>query len=125
MAPPPVCTGNGAGCPSLDSQDAIALTPNGKFLFAVNAGSNTVSSFKVTRHGVALVNQVSSGGAFPDSLTVHGNLVYVLNANSLNIQGIDVQFEWGAERDQRRVATAQPQRDDSGRAARHQLRQHR
>ena len=49
MAPPPVCTGNGSGCPALDSQDAIALTPNGKFLFAVNAGSNTVSSFKVTR----------------------------------------------------------------------------
>ncbi len=88
MAPPPVCTGNGAGCPSLDSQDAIALTPNGKFVFAVNAGSNTVSSFKVTKHGVALVNQVSSGGAFPDSLTVHGNLVYVLNANSLSIQGL-------------------------------------
>src|SRR6478672_7719448 len=88
MAPPPVCTGNGAGCPSLDSQDAIASTPNGKFVFAVNAGSNTVSSFKVTKHGVALVNQVSSGGAFPDSLTVHGNLVYVLNANSLSIQGL-------------------------------------
>jgi hypothetical protein len=88
MAPPPVCTGNGKGCPSLDSQDAIALTPNGKFLFAVNAGSNTVSSFKVTSHGPVLVNQISSGGAFPDSLSVHGNLLYVLNANSLNIQGM-------------------------------------
>jgi 6-phosphogluconolactonase len=88
MAPPPVCTGNGAGCPALDSQDAIALTPNGKFLFAVNAGSNTVSSFKVTSHGPVLVNQISSGGVFPDSLSVHGNLVYVLNANSLNISGM-------------------------------------
>ena len=88
MAPPPVCTGNGKGCPALDSQDAIALTPNGKFLFAVNAGSNTVSSFKVTSHGPVLVNQISSGGVFPDSLSVHGNLLYVLNANSLNIQGM-------------------------------------
>jgi WD40 repeat protein len=88
MAPPPVCTGNGAGCPSLDSQDAIASTPNGKLLFAVNAGSNTVSSFRVTRHGAQLVNQVSSGGKFPNSLTVHGNLLYVLDSNSLNIQGI-------------------------------------
>ncbi len=88
MAPPPVCTGNGAGCPSLDSQDAIASTPNGKLLFAVNAGSNTVSSFRVTRHGAQLVNQVSSGGQFPNSLTVHGNLLYVLNSNSLNIQGL-------------------------------------
>ncbi len=66
MAPPPVCTGNGHGCPSLDSQDAIASTPNGKLLFAVNAGSNTVSSFRVTRHGAALVNQVSSGGDVPE-----------------------------------------------------------
>ena len=86
MAPPPVCTGNGRGCPSLDSQDAIASSSNGKLLFAVNAGSNTVSSFRVTRHGAQLVGQVSSGGMFPNSLTVHGNLLYVLNSNSLNIQ---------------------------------------
>jgi 6-phosphogluconolactonase len=88
MAPPPVCTGGGAGCPSLDSQDAIASTPNGKLVFAVNAGSNTVSAFRVTKHGVQLASQVSSGGAFPDSLTIHGNLLYVLNANSLGIQGM-------------------------------------
>jgi 6-phosphogluconolactonase len=88
MAPPPVCTGGGQGCPSLDSQDAVATSANGKLLFAVNAGSNTVSSFRVTRHGAQLVNQVSSGGQFPNSLTVHGNLLYVLNSNSLNIQGI-------------------------------------
>jgi hypothetical protein len=88
MAPPPVCTGNGAGCPALDSQGAIASTPNGKLLFAVNAGSNTVSSFRVTKHGPQLVSQLSSGGTFPDSLTVHGNLLYVLDSNSLNIQGL-------------------------------------
>ena len=44
---------------------------------------------------MALVNQISSGGAFPDSLTVHGNLVYVLNSNSLNIQGMTIQFDGG------------------------------
>ena len=66
----------------------VVLTTNGKFVFAVNAGSNTVSSFKVTKHGVGLVNQVSSGGTFPNSLTVHGNVVYVLNSNSLSIQGL-------------------------------------
>jgi 6-phosphogluconolactonase len=87
-APAPVCTGNGHGCPALDSQGALAGTPNGKLLFAVNAGSNTVSSFRVTSHGPVLVSQVSSGGTFPDSLTVHGNLLYVLNSNSLNIQGM-------------------------------------
>jgi 6-phosphogluconolactonase (cycloisomerase 2 family) len=90
MAPPPVCTGAGSqpGCPALDSQDAIRESPNRKLLFAVNAGSNTVSSFKITKNGPKLVMQVTSGGKFPDSLSVHGNLLYVLNANSLNIEGI-------------------------------------
>ena len=87
-APPPVCTGGGNGCPALDSQDALVSTPNTKLLFAVNAGSNTVSSFRVTRHGPVLVSQVSSSGTFPDSLAIHGSLLYVLNANSLNIQGM-------------------------------------
>ena len=84
----PVCSGFGAGCPALDSQDALAATPDHKLLFTVNAGSNTVSSFRVTNNGPVLVSQVSSGGAFPDSLSIHGNLLYVLNANSLNVQGM-------------------------------------
>lgn len=88
MAPPPVCTGGGAGCPALDSQGALGSTPDRKLLFTVNAGSNTVSSFRVTDNGPVLVSQVSSGGTFPNSLTVHGNLLYVLNSNSLSIQGM-------------------------------------
>jgi 6-phosphogluconolactonase len=87
--PAPVCEGaSGSGCPSLDSQAALRGTPDGKLLFAVNAGSNTVSSFRVTGNGPVLVSQISSGGAFPNSLTVRGNLLYVLNSNSLSVQGM-------------------------------------
>jgi hypothetical protein len=49
-------------------------------LFAVNAGSNSVSAFKVQGDKLHLTDVVSSGGGFPDSLTVHGKLLYVLNA---------------------------------------------
>ncbi|WP_158861772.1 lactonase family protein [Leifsonia sp. AG29] len=51
-------------------------------LYAVNAGSDTVTVFAV--HGDQLVRRevISSGGAFPVSVTTHGNLVYVLNARS-------------------------------------------
>jgi 6-phosphogluconolactonase (cycloisomerase 2 family) len=74
-------------CPILDTQGEVNLTQDGKLLFAVNAGSNTVTSFRVTSHGLKRVGVVSSGGVFPNSLTSHGNLLYVLNSNSLNIQG--------------------------------------
>lgn len=67
-------------CPFLDTQGEVALTPNGKLLFAVNAGSNTISSFRATANGLHLVDVKSSGGKFPNSITVHGNLLYVLDS---------------------------------------------
>ena len=76
------------GCPFLDTQDAVRVAAGGRLVFAVNAGSNTVSSFRVTSRGVKLVDQKSSGGQFPHSLTAHGGLLYVLNGNSSNISGL-------------------------------------
>jgi 6-phosphogluconolactonase len=67
--------GTGGG---LGSQGAVVLS--GKFLFAVNAGSDEVSVLKVRRNGLTLVDKVSSGGIRPISLTVHRHLLYVLNA---------------------------------------------
>jgi 6-phosphogluconolactonase (cycloisomerase 2 family) len=74
--------GSGTGS-SLASQGAIQITPDGKFVIAVDAGSNQLSvlrvendgSLKLLPHGV-----VSSGGALPVSVAVHGNVVYVANA---------------------------------------------
>src|SRR2546427_9463023 len=71
--------GTGAGS-SLGSQGALALSDDGRWLFAVNAGSNDVSAFQVTPGGLALTSRLSSGGVRPISLSVHGNVVYVLNA---------------------------------------------
>ena len=57
-------------------------------LYAVNAGSNTVSVFSVAGNHLGLRQVVSSGGTFPVSVAVHGNLVYVLNAeNGGSVQG--------------------------------------
>jgi hypothetical protein len=75
------------GCPLLDASDEVAITKDAKLLFAVNAGSNTISSFSLSKSGAKLVEAVGSGGQFPNSLTIHGDELYVLNNNSANIAG--------------------------------------
>ena len=72
--------GSGSG---LASQGAIQLSSNGRFLLAVDAGSNQVSVLRVRPDGTPTpihAGVVSSGGNQPVSVAVHGNLVYVANA---------------------------------------------
>jgi len=77
--------GTGAG---LGSQEAVILSRNNEWLLAVNAGSNSVSSFKISRNNLQLISTVSSQGTTPISVTEHNNIVYVLNAGgSGNISG--------------------------------------
>jgi DNA-binding beta-propeller fold protein YncE len=64
----------------LASQGALSYDPADGLLFAVNAGSNTISVFAVFGDRLALREVISSGGSFPSSITVHDGLVYVLNA---------------------------------------------
>lgn len=71
--------GTGAG---LGSQSALALSGDARWLFAVNAGSNDVSVFRVSPAGPSLTARVPSGGTQPISVTVHGDLVYVLNGGA-------------------------------------------
>jgi 6-phosphogluconolactonase len=77
--------GNGTGG-GLGNQGAVILTNNyndndeNNVLIAVNAGSNTVSSFRMNRNGLKLKSTVNSGGIRPVSVTRYGNLVYVVNA---------------------------------------------
>jgi len=74
--------GTGAG---IASQGALELAGHGRYLLAVDAGSNQISVLRVgpggapepVRDGV-----VSSGGSDPVSVAVHGRLVYVANAGS-------------------------------------------
>ncbi len=77
-------------CPFVDSEGQIDMIQPRHLLFAVNAGSDTVSSFRVTAHGLKLVDQQPSGGRFPDSVTAKGNLVYVVNTGSLSVTGFRV-----------------------------------
>jgi 6-phosphogluconolactonase len=86
-----------SGFPALDSSGAVGLGTGNTCLFAVNAGSSTVSSFRVTSKGLKLVNHRSSGGTRPDSLTSHPlghgkQLLYVLNSDthSASIHGFTV-----------------------------------
>lgn len=68
----------GAVVDPLASQGSLYYDPTGALLIAVNAGSNTISTFRV--HGDVLRNrQVVGAGDFPVSITSHGRLVYVLD----------------------------------------------
>ena len=80
--------GCGPGCPILDSQGAVDLTPNGKLVFAVNAGSDNITSFIRRGKGYKRVDTQSSGGDLPISLTTRNGLLYVLNTTSGDISGI-------------------------------------
>jgi 6-phosphogluconolactonase (cycloisomerase 2 family) len=77
----------------LASQGSLTYDAAHSLLYAVNAGSNTVSVFAVRGDQLRLVQVVSSGGTFPVSVTVHGPVVYVLNAlNGGSLQGYAVLF---------------------------------
>jgi len=75
-------TGTGSG---MASQGALQFSADGRFLIAVDAGSNQVSVLRVHRDGsLSLVRGgvVPSGGTLPDSIAVHGTLVYVANSGN-------------------------------------------
>jgi 6-phosphogluconolactonase len=75
--------GDGPDAEGLQSQGALTLGEGNRFLYAVNGGSADISVFAVTRRGLALVQRVASGGDRPISLTVRGDLLYVLNYDRL------------------------------------------
>lgn len=74
--------GTGGGIDPLVSQGSLILSANQRWLFAVNAGSDSVSVFRVWRNGLRLEGTYDSGGSFPVSLASYHNLLYVLNAGS-------------------------------------------
>jgi 6-phosphogluconolactonase (cycloisomerase 2 family) len=72
--------GRGSG---LASQGAIQVTSDGRYVIAVDAGSNQLSVLRI-RHdgGLKLVSVTSSDGLTPVSVTEHNGLVYVANAGA-------------------------------------------
>jgi 6-phosphogluconolactonase len=81
----PFATGGAGTGKGIGSQGALQVSPNGRYLLAVDAGSNQISVLRIRRDG-ELGNvgggTVSSDGTEPVSVTIHGDLVYVANAGN-------------------------------------------
>jgi len=75
----------------LSSQGSLALDRAAGVLVAVNAGSNTIAVFSVHGDTLRLEQVIGSGGTFPVSVTIRGDLAYVLNAeNGGSVQGFRI-----------------------------------
>lgn len=97
LAGSPFAAGGAGLGTGLASQGAIQATSNGRYLLAVDAGSNQISVLRVTTGGVpVLVGQpVSSGGIKPVSVAVSpSGLVYVANSGTggSNYTGFRLSF---------------------------------
>jgi 6-phosphogluconolactonase (cycloisomerase 2 family) len=77
----------------LASQGSLTYDRHRGLLYAVNAGSNTVSVFAAEGGRLSLRQVIGSGGMFPVSVATRGGLVYVLNATG----GGSVQGYWVAD----------------------------
>jgi 6-phosphogluconolactonase len=69
--------GTGAG---LGSQGAVTLSQNGRYLFIVNAGSSSITTFRLLPGSAEITSVTPSGGTGPTSVAEHAGVVYVLNA---------------------------------------------
>lgn len=75
----------------LASQGSLVYDASHGLLYAVNAGSNTVAVFTASGDKLQLRQTIGSGGTFPVSIAVRGDLVYVVNAlNGGSVQGYRV-----------------------------------
>jgi 6-phosphogluconolactonase (cycloisomerase 2 family) len=81
--------GTGAG---LGSQGALAISTSGKYLFVVNAGSDSVSTFILGSKGATLASTAASGGSRPISVAESDGIVYVLNAPASGIGNVVAGF---------------------------------
>jgi 6-phosphogluconolactonase (cycloisomerase 2 family) len=87
--------GSGDG---LGNQGSVVIAKNtghgneDNLLLVVNAGSHSISSFRIRNNGLQLRSTVNSGGMRPVSIAQHGDLVYVLNAGGNgNISGFRIK----------------------------------
>ena len=86
--------GSGGTTDPLQSQGSLTLSQDGGYLFAVNAASGDISAFAVLGPGLVLIDRTNSGGAEPNAIAQHGDLVYVVNAaGTSNVVGF--RFDHG------------------------------
>jgi hypothetical protein len=82
MAGSPFDVGGAGGGHGNASQGSLQLTADGRYLLAVDAGSNQISVLRIKPDGSldqVEGSPVASGGVDPVSIAVSGNLVYVAN----------------------------------------------
>ncbi|HET8754633.1 MAG TPA: beta-propeller fold lactonase family protein [Solirubrobacteraceae bacterium] len=80
LAPAGTFATGGLGLATLGGrQGAVELSGDGRYLYAVNAGSDSVSVFRTTHKRVRLIDTVASRGVAPASIDEHNGRVYVLN----------------------------------------------
>ena len=83
--------GSGGTTDPLGSQGSLTLSQDHSLLFAVNAGSGEISSFRVDGPRLELADVKPSGGSAPVAVAEHGGLVYVLNfAGNSDVVGFKV-----------------------------------
>ena len=85
IAGSPFATGGAGTGQSIGAQGALQQTSDGRYLLAVDAGSNQISVMRIGPDGGLKTvggGSVSSGGNEPLSIAVHDNLVYVANAGA-------------------------------------------
>jgi 6-phosphogluconolactonase (cycloisomerase 2 family) len=70
----------GDAADALGSEGALVLSEDKRKLYAVNAGSNTISMFQVRSDGLELKQTINSGGEFPVSIALDQDLLYVLSS---------------------------------------------
>lgn len=81
---------------------AVTLSPNGNFLYAVDAGSADVAAFSVASNGsLTLIGRYPTGGTSPSSIALNntGSYLYVMNSGSVsngnNVPGSITGFSVG------------------------------
>jgi 6-phosphogluconolactonase len=80
--------GSGGTVDPLSSQASLTLSDDRSVLLATNAGSGTLSVFRVFGSHLALTDRVPTGGSEPNAVAQRGDLVYVLNtAGSSSVVG--------------------------------------
>lgn len=80
--------GSGGKVDPLASQGSLTLSKDGSWLFAANAGSGSLSVFRVHGSRLDLTDKAPTQGSEPNAVAEHDNLVYVLNtAGSSSVVG--------------------------------------
>ena len=84
--------GTGAG---LGNQGGVVLSDDGRWLLVVNAGSNDLSVFSVTKRGLRLMDIEPVGGVQPVSAAIHRDLIYVVNAGDDSVSALRLDHRGG------------------------------